>query len=244
MALFIELCGGDAGAGDLHGAGEGANRVPFRPMEYWGLDLSKENFKFSAAHFLIFPDGSAERLHGHNYRVFVEIDGGLDEHGLVLDLNASSRWCASYATPLTRHFIAPGEHPELVVGDSVDGHREVRYRESRYLMPEGDLIVLPVNNTSSENLATWLGRRLLEELSVRFPLVKLQRLKVSVERDFRPARGLSLPRVLAIGARAGCVGEEGSLNALVQGVIHLLVLQRGQEGVDTHQGDRRTPKKF
>jgi hypothetical protein len=48
-------------------------------------------------------------------------------------------------------------------------------------MPEGDLIVLPVNNTSSENLATWLGQRLLEELSGRFPLVKVQRLKVSVE---------------------------------------------------------------
>ncbi|MDE0905120.1 MAG: 6-carboxytetrahydropterin synthase [Planctomycetota bacterium] len=150
-------------------------------MEYWGLDLSKENFKFSAAHFLIFPDGSAERLHGHNYRVFVEIDGGLDEHGLVLDFKRVKPVVRELCDSLDEHFIAPGEHPELVVGDSVDGHREVRYRESRYLMPEGDLIVLPVNNTSSENLATWLGRRLLEELKGRFPLVEVQRLKVSVQ---------------------------------------------------------------
>ena len=47
--------------------------------------IEKEYFKFSAAHFLIFPDGSAERLHGHNYRVFVDIDAALSEHGLVID---------------------------------------------------------------------------------------------------------------------------------------------------------------
>jgi len=29
----------------------------------WSIELEKESFKFSAAHFLIFPDGSAERLH-------------------------------------------------------------------------------------------------------------------------------------------------------------------------------------
>ena len=55
------------------------------PNERWAIHLHKENFKFSAAHFLIFPDGSAERLHGHNYRVFVEIEAGLSHHGLVPD---------------------------------------------------------------------------------------------------------------------------------------------------------------
>jgi len=54
-------------------------------MERWGIDLSKQAFKFSAAHFLIFPDGSCERLHGHNYRVFIQVDAGITEHGLVID---------------------------------------------------------------------------------------------------------------------------------------------------------------
>jgi hypothetical protein len=64
------------------------DRYPGPPftMEHWSIELEKESFKFSAAHFLIFPDGSAERLHGHNYRVFVEIDAALDalraRHGL------------------------------------------------------------------------------------------------------------------------------------------------------------------
>ena len=54
-------------------------------MERWSIQVDKQDFRFSAAHFLIFPDGSAERLHGHNYRVAVEVEAGLDEHGLVID---------------------------------------------------------------------------------------------------------------------------------------------------------------
>ena len=54
-------------------------------MERWGIDIAKEYFKFSAAHFLIFPDGSAERLHGHNYRVTVSIEAQLTRFGLVID---------------------------------------------------------------------------------------------------------------------------------------------------------------
>ncbi|MAE46671.1 MAG: hypothetical protein CMJ86_07250 [Planctomycetes bacterium] len=150
-------------------------------MEQWGLDLAKEDFKFSAAHFLIFPDGSAERLHGHNYRVYVEIDAGLDEHGLVLDFKQVKPVVRELCHFLDEHLLVPGEHGELRVSDAGAGHKEVRYRESRYTMPEGDLIVLPINNTSSENLATWFGRRLLDELGQRFPKVKVQRLKVRVE---------------------------------------------------------------
>ena len=37
------------------------------------LHLAKQNFKFSSAHFLIFDEKSAERLHGHNYQVKVHI---------------------------------------------------------------------------------------------------------------------------------------------------------------------------
>ena len=37
------------------------------------LRLYKQNFKFSSAHFLIFDDQNAEKLHGHNFQVRVEI---------------------------------------------------------------------------------------------------------------------------------------------------------------------------
>ena len=37
------------------------------------IRLAKENMKFSAAHFTIFSASERERLHGHNFRVEVDI---------------------------------------------------------------------------------------------------------------------------------------------------------------------------
>ncbi len=150
-------------------------------MERWSIELAKEAFKFSAAHFLIFPDGSAERLHGHNYRVFVEIEAGLSEHGLVLDFKRVKPVVRELVDELDEHWLVPGEHPVLTVSEQDDGTCEVRYLERRYVAPVEDVIVLPINNTSSENLAGWFGRRLLERLRERFGDVRVRALRVAVE---------------------------------------------------------------
>lgn len=150
-------------------------------MESWSIDIRKEYFKFSSAHFLIFPDGSSERLHGHNYRVSVQIRGSLSPQGLVLDFRAVKPVVRELCDELDEHWLIPGEHPVLTHEVRADGVCEVRYRELYYAAPAGDVIVLPINNTSSENLATWFGRELLERLAERFSEVEVQRLEVAVE---------------------------------------------------------------
>lgn len=149
--------------------------------ERWSIDLAKENFKFSAAHFLIFPDGSAERLHGHNYRVFVEIEAGLSHHGLVLDFKVVKPLVREICDGLDEHFLVPGRHPVLACEPVGADAWEVRYRDRRYVLPREDVIVLPINNTSSENLATWVAGELRRLLGERFPEVFVTRLRVAVE---------------------------------------------------------------
>lgn len=155
--------------------------LEFAAMENWSIEVEKEYFKFSAAHFLIFPDGSAERLHGHNYRVFLELDARLDDHGLVVDFKRIKPIVRALLDSLDEHFLAPGEHSELRVVEASDSEVEILYRERRYLMPREDVIVLPINNTSSENLATWLGRELLRLLPESFPGVLVEGLRLAVE---------------------------------------------------------------
>ena len=150
-------------------------------MEHWSIEVQKEYFKFSAAHFLIFPDGSAERLHGHNYRVFVELEGSLSEHGLVIDFKMVKPVVRELIDALDEHFLLPAEHPGIQWTEREDGILELRYRDAYYAMPRGDVIVLPINNTSSENLAAWLGRELRVELEARFPDVGVRRLRLAVE---------------------------------------------------------------
>ncbi len=150
-------------------------------MESWSIELEKEDFKFSAAHFLIFPDGSAERLHGHNYRVFLEMGAELSEFGLVLDFQRVKPVVRRLLRSLNERLLLPGEHHELTVEELDQDSLEVRYRERRYVVPRLDTLVLPINNTSTENLAAFIGRRLLQLLPEEFEGLELRELRVAVE---------------------------------------------------------------
>src|SRR6185503_10123928 len=150
-------------------------------MERWSIEVEKEYLKFSAAHFLIFPDGSAERLHGHNYRVYVTLEAKLSRFGLVLDFQHIKPLVRELVGELDEHWILPGEHPDLRIERRADGVVEVRYRERFYAAPAEDVLVLPINNTSAENLSTLLARRLIERLKVRYPEVVVHSLRLAVE---------------------------------------------------------------
>jgi 6-pyruvoyltetrahydropterin/6-carboxytetrahydropterin synthase len=150
-------------------------------MEKWSISVDKEYLKFSVAHFLIFPDGSQERLHGHNYRVYLDLEAQLDEHGLVLDFIQVKPMIQQICEALDEHWIIPGEHPELRWKERADGVMEVRYRESYYAAPKGDCLVLPINNTSAENLSTWIGRQLLEQLQAAYPNMVVRAMRLAVE---------------------------------------------------------------
>ena len=150
-------------------------------MESWSIELEKEYFKFSAAHFLIFPDGSAERLHGHNYRVFIEVDASLSEHGLVIDFKEIKPVIRELLDSLDERFLIPGEHPVLTYSIREDDVCEIRYLDRYYAAPIEDVLVLPMNNTSSENLASWIGREVLRLLTERFGEVQTRELRVAVE---------------------------------------------------------------
>jgi 6-pyruvoyltetrahydropterin/6-carboxytetrahydropterin synthase len=150
-------------------------------MERWSIDLQKESFKFSAAHFLIFPDGTAERLHGHNYRVFVEIEAALSHLGLVMDFKRVKPVIRELVDELDEHWLVPGRNEALAVTRRQDGVVEVRFAERYYAAPAADVIVMPVNNISAEHLATWVGRQLMDRLRTRFDDVLVRRLRCAVE---------------------------------------------------------------
>lgn len=139
--------------------------------------LAKEDFKFSAAHFTLFPGGQAELLHGHNYRVRVELAGDeLNEEGLLVDIDAFKKKLRSICAGLDSRTLLPGDSPRL------DWHRdgvsiEVRCGERVYRFPADDTLVLPLINTSMELLARMIWRELAGSLDGS----KLDTLAVSVE---------------------------------------------------------------
>src|SRR5688572_1508948 len=150
------------------------------PSERWSIAIQKDYLKFSAAHFLIFPDGRAERLHGHNYKVFVDVHTDLDEHGLVVNFSEIKPLVRTLCDELDEHMLLPGQHPVLTA-TRVGDHLDVRYKERKYLIPFEEAIVLPIGNTSAENLAAWFGRELRQRMKAAWPELRVHLLSVGIE---------------------------------------------------------------
>jgi hypothetical protein len=81
---------------------------------------------------------------------------------------------------LDEHWLLPGEHPELKIEEQDNGHTSVVYRDSNYLAPSDEIRILPINNSSVENLATWFGRELQGRLAERFGDSQVRRLRVAI----------------------------------------------------------------
>ncbi|MBW8884780.1 MAG: 6-pyruvoyl tetrahydropterin synthase family protein, partial [Planctomycetia bacterium] len=127
--------------------------------------LEKEQHVFSAAHFITFNGDVCERLHGHNYRVAVEVDGPLDENQYVIDFLTLRDQLKAIIDELDHHVLLPTSHP-LIRVTANDREVEAVFTPDgrRWVFPRGDCMLLPVSNTTAELLAHYIGGRLLEAI--------------------------------------------------------------------------------
>jgi len=131
--------------------------------EKYHVRLSKENMVFSAAHFITFNGDICERLHGHNYHVAATVHGELDENRYVIDFIALRDSMAEIVAELDHHMLLPSGHRTIDV-KLVDDEVEVSHGSRRWVFPREDCVILPVENTTAELLARYIGERLLLEI--------------------------------------------------------------------------------
>ncbi len=146
------------------------------------LHLAKQNFKFSAAHFLIFDQHRAEMLHGHNYQVQVEVVGaaaeGDDSSGYLIDFGMLKTLIKKKLDEWDEHILLPEKHPDMKFALSASGQNyEINFRDRFYSFPTREVIWLPINNTSVELLSYLLAQDFYE----KFKTFKIEKVRVSVE---------------------------------------------------------------
>ena len=141
------------------------------------ITLERNSLRFSAAHFATYGD-ECEPLHGHNYDVFVEIEGDLTGDSWVLDFSEGKRVVAGICKELDHRFLLPLDNPSLSVSEATDSY-EIVFAARRYVMPKEDVAALPIDNTTAERLAEWFASRIVDELGTR--VSNLTRLTVGVE---------------------------------------------------------------
>ncbi len=128
--------------------------------------VGKEDFRFNAAHFSVYS-GFRERLHGHNYRVSVLLEGEIGPDGYVVDFGDIKKATRSLCARLNERFIVPTLNDRIEVS-CADGQMELLCLDDggRYSMPEDDCAMLPIAHSSAEELALWFCDRLVEELAL------------------------------------------------------------------------------
>lgn len=118
--------------------------------------LQKEQLVFSSAHFITFAGDICECLHGHNYAVRAVVEGPLDENQYVVDFIAFRDSLLQIVKRLDHHVLLPTTHPLIHV---TAGEREVvtTFRDKRWIFPIEDCVLLPVSNTTAEQIAGWIA---------------------------------------------------------------------------------------
>lgn len=133
----------------------------------WTLVLEKEDFKFSSAHFTLFGPEEAELLHGHNYRVKVELAGSeLDDEGLLVSFEKVKGAIRELCRWLDDKTLVP-QHSRHLQLKTEGASVEIIFAGRRYVLPAEDVLLLPLANTSIELLAQLLWQKLAPHLDAR-----------------------------------------------------------------------------
>jgi 6-pyruvoyltetrahydropterin/6-carboxytetrahydropterin synthase len=153
------------------------------------LHIRKQALKFSAAHMTVFPDGSKERLHGHNY--FTELTVGVSETSLkkMVSFSLFKQALAKVCAQWDEKVLLATDCPHLKLSAGKGKETEFTLCGKRYVLPTEEVEKIGVDNITSENLAAEALRHILPALqkAPEFKSVEFLELRV----DESPGQGAS-----------------------------------------------------
>ena len=114
---------------------------------------------FCSGHFITYNGDHCERIHGHNYKVAVEVDGDLDQNHYVFDFLALRDLTRVITDELDHRMLLPTTSTFLNLVDDGMNWR-VTYKERYWSFPKDECVLLPLANTTSELLADYIATRL------------------------------------------------------------------------------------
>jgi len=126
------------------------------------LVVEDSKLGFSSSHFIAGHE-NCERLHGHNYRISLELAGELDEEFMVMDFKEVKDKACRLCNALDHRVILPARSESVLIRE-VEGQIEVRSKGKVYSFPREDCVLLPIRATTAEEIARYLYGELKKEL--------------------------------------------------------------------------------
>lgn len=119
------------------------------------IEISKEDIKFSAAHFTLFSATERERLHGHNFAVRLAVTAPVGDDGICFSYKEIKTRLRALCDALDEYTLIPEQSPHLVIDDEAP-YYIVRFNGERIPLLKSDTLLLPIRNSTVEEFARYL----------------------------------------------------------------------------------------
>lgn len=124
------------------------------------IQVAKDYLGFSAGHFTIFSATRRERLHGHSFRLQVEVLAPVDDNGLTFDYVPLKQMLKRLCDELDERLLLPGRSPHLKISQEA-GLVKAFFDQDVLSFPENDVLILPIRNITVEELSHYFLERVL-----------------------------------------------------------------------------------
>lgn len=139
------------------------------PDSSFEVFVSKDTFKFNAAHFVAFRN-FRERLHGHNYRVSVRLLGKrkIAHDGYLIDFGNVKDVTKTVCKTLNEHFLCPMYSDVMEITTTETSVTLNCEDGGHFVFPRGDCAMLPIVHATAEELAIYLYAEILNALDASY----------------------------------------------------------------------------
>lgn len=130
------------------------------------IEIDKDYLKFSAAHFTVFSGTERERLHGHNFRVIARFVAEVNNNGMCVDYSVLKKKVQQVCDDLDEYTLIANESPYLSVENTrIDNNDfyKVTHNQEVMLLRQEDSLLLPVSNTTVEELSRYILEQILQD---------------------------------------------------------------------------------
>ncbi|MEZ4362088.1 MAG: 6-carboxytetrahydropterin synthase [Kofleriaceae bacterium] len=144
------------------------------------ITIARDQYKFSCAHMTVFPDGTKERLHGHNYTLALALELSDTSFAKIIPFSSIRAALAETCAAWKERVLLAQHNPHFHVERHDEQEIEFRLCGKRYVLPAEDILLLPIDNVAVEPLAGHCVEVLRQRLEPILKLPHVRALEVTV----------------------------------------------------------------
>lgn len=137
----------------------------------------------------VFPDGSKERLHGHNYYLSLSLKLKDIAFKNMVDFSPLKKAMAELCLEWKERTFIATQNPFYEELRNTAEELEFKLCDKRYVFPKEDVCLLPIDNAAVEPLANYALEWLVKKLDTLIEKSPIVQMVVTVEEN--PGQGAS-----------------------------------------------------